>query len=157
MRQATLMNKCTLIPLLGLVLGLSACQKSDEPVIPVNTAEVPKPTDESGHVEMVERTFAIKLSAPTPAWSVKISEIWVVGQEIWVVATLTEAEADMVIQKVTTISDSVSTSAPDIEARTFLIGKTGGWQPSAPGVSLIYSRDAIATGLEEGFQIWPKS
>ena len=155
-RHCLHMNKTFHALLLTCLLFLVACGKSTEPVIEVDESKVPKPTDESGNVQMVDRTFTVKLAAPTPAWSVKISEIWVVGSEVWVLSDLSEKKGGMVTQVVTEISDSVKTDAPDIEAVNYIIGKTGGWKPSGQDIVLIYSKEQILDKLNNGFQIWPK-
>ncbi|WOO42137.1 hypothetical protein [Rubellicoccus peritrichatus] len=137
-------------------LLLLGCGNSDEPAIKVDEAKVPKPTDESGSVQLAKQDFTIKFSAPSPAWSVKISEIWVVGEEIWVISDLSKKDG-MAAQVITEISDSVTVEAPKIGVVYYLVGQTGGWKPDVPGVKLILNKDQIAAGLEKGFQIWPKS
>ncbi len=142
--------------LLCSVIVLAGCGKTEPPIV-VDESKVAKPTDESGTVEYQKRTFTVNLSAPTPAWSVKISEVWVVGEEVWVLADLTQKKADMVAQVVTPITDSVTVDAPDIEAVYYIIGKTGGWTPAtSPDIKLILNKDQIAADLKNGFQIWPK-
>lgn len=135
---------------------MSGCGNSDEPAIKVDESKVAKPTDESGTVEMTKQDLTIKLAAPSPAWSVKISEVWVVGEEIWVLADLSKKDG-MAAQVITEISDSVSVEAPDIGVVYYVIGQTGGWSPNTPGVKLILNKDQISEGLNKGFQIWPKS
>lgn len=155
-RHCFSMIKILHIFFLAALLFSVGCGKSSEAPIEVNESKVPKQTDESGNVEMTERTFSIKLSAPTPAWSVKISEIWVVGSEIWVLSELTETEGGMVTQVVTEISDSVKAEAPDIAAINYVIGKTGGWKPGGKDIVLVHSKDQIREGLSKGFKIWPE-
>lgn len=132
------------------------CGNSDEPVIKVDESKVAKPNNESGSVEMTKRDLTIKLEAPSPAWSVKISEVWVVELEIWVIADLSKKDG-MAAQVITEISDSVTVEAPDIGAIYYVVGQTGGWSPDASNIKLITGKDQIAAGLKRGFQIWPKN
>lgn len=142
--------------LLTAVVLVAGCGKS-EPPIEVNESKVAKPTDESGDVALVKRTFTVNIAAPTPAWALKISEIYVVEDEVWVLADLTQQPAEMVAQVVTPLTDSVTVEAPDVETVTYVIGKTGGWTPEvSPTLKLISSKDQIAADLANGFKIWPK-
>lgn len=150
----------SILPVICVIaaLALAGCGGNpDEPPIKVDVDEVPKPSDESGTVEMKERTFRIELSAPSPAWSVKINSIYVVGEMIWVLADLTKADG-MAAQVITEISDSVTVEAPEIAPVYYLIGETGGWQPGAdnPSIMLIREREQIAAGLQGGYPLWPK-
>lgn len=140
------------------VILLAGCGGSnDEPAIKVDETKVPKPTDMSGSVVMKEQTFTITLDAPNPSWSVKISDIYVVGQEIWVLAKLHQQKGDMVAQVISPISDSVTVSAPDIAPIYYLIPPPGSsWKPDVPGVEVINNTDSLASGFAQGEKIWPQ-
>lgn len=144
------------IPAFAAALSLSfiACggdKKTDEHFI-----ELPKdtkPAGESGDVEVTERTYEIKLQAPTPAWSVKIESVYVVGEEIFVICKLSEAEG-MAAQVITEISDSVTLKLPDISPQYFVIGPRMG--PPMPGVTFFNSLGAVQNSLDLGEKVWPK-
>lgn len=152
------MRNC-FIPLFAAAsIFLTACGP-EEPPIKVNEKKYeenhPKSQDDmSGNVEVTERTYEIKLQAPTPAWSVKIESVYVVGEEIWVICDLSENKEGMVAQVITEISDSVTLKLPDISPTYYVIGQQIG--PDQTGVKFIDSKSQIEEGLSTGEQVWPK-
>lgn len=148
------MHKSFIPVLTALSLFLTACggdKNSDEHFIEL--PEDKKPADVSGDVEVIERKFTINLQAPTPAYSVKIESVYVVGQEIFVICKLSEKEG-MATQVITEISDSVTLKLPDISPQFYVIGKKIG--PATPGVTFINSIADIQAKLDVGMQEWPK-
>ena len=139
----------------SLSLFLAACggeEKSDDHFIELPKDD--KSADVSGDVAVTERTYEIKLPAPTPAWSVKIDSVWVVGKEIWVICKLSEKKDGMFAQVITEISDRVTLKLPDISPEYYVIGPKIG--PDIPGVKFIESQSDIQAGLDTGEQVWPK-
>lgn len=151
------MRNCLIPCFAAACLFLTACGP-EEPPLEVNEKKYeenhPKSADDmSGDVAVTKRTYEIKLQAPTPAWSVKIESVYVVGDEIWVICDLSENKEGMVAQVITEISDSVELTLPDISPTYYVIGQQIG--PDQIGVKFIDSKDEIAEGLKDGEQVWP--
>ncbi len=152
------MRNC-LIPVIAASIFLIACNDGGEPLIEVNEKKFeenhPK-SDElmSGDVKITERAYEIKLQAPTPAWSVKIESVYVVGDEIWVISKLSEKKDGMFAQVITEISDSVKLTLPEISPTYYVIGPQIG--PDQVGVVFIDSLGEIEEGLKTGEKVWPK-
>lgn len=150
------MRYCLSTLFIALNLLLTACGGDEKPEDDAifELPENKKPAGVSGDVEVTERTYQIKLNAPTPAWSVKIESVYVVGQEIWVICRLAEKQGGMVAQVITPISDSVKLTLPDISPEYYVIGPQMG--PEQPGVQFIDSLGAINEGLKAGEKVWPQ-
>jgi len=149
------MRNCLLSLITTLSLLLAACgnENPDDDAL-FELPENKRPAGESGDVNVTERTYTIELDAPTPAWSVKIESVYVVGKEIWVICQLSEKTDGMVTQVITPISDSVTLTLPDISPTYYVVGRKMG--PEQPGVQFISSTDEIAEGLKTGEKVWPK-
>lgn len=141
----------------GLIVLLAGCGKSseEEPLFKVDEAKVPAATDISGDITMVEKHLKLSIQVPSPAWSLKITEVWAVGEELWVLADLKEQDGTFA-QVITEASDSLTIEAPNLEPIYYVIGLTGGWTPGSSTVKLIANRSQIEQGLEKGFPIWPQ-
>lgn len=102
-----------------LIMG---CAERNEPQ---NTQEA-IPED-----NMQNREIQISLQAPDAGWSVQIEEVYLMDQEIWVLAQLHRQEG-MAAQMITTVSDSVIVEAPNWPVKVFILGKTWGWENEEP-------------------------
>ena len=151
------MSRIALCLLSSLIALLAGCNKSkqEDPLFKVDEAKVPHPGNVSGTIHLVQKPLKLSIQAPSPAWGLKITEVWGVGEELWVLAELTEKEG-MFPQVITEISDSVTIEAPNLEPVYSVIGSTGGWTFDGPTVKLIANRSLIEKGLEAGFPIWPQ-
>lgn len=151
------MRNCPLLVISLASLLLAACGGKEEPPLVVNEKkfeEIHPQTDESGDVTVGPVDLSVKLQAPTPAWSVKIESVWVVGDEIWVVSRLSEKQGPSA-QVITDISDQVTVTLPRIAEVDYVIGKPFSGLEAGP-VQFIDSLEAIQEGLNSGEQVWPK-
>ncbi|MGE9295578.1 MAG: hypothetical protein ACQKBV_04750, partial [Puniceicoccales bacterium] len=155
-----LMRYCLTLTLSALSLFFVACGgDQSEPLIDVNEEKYAethnRPPNESGTVEVVNRTISVNLQVPSPAWSVKIESVWTVGDETWVISRLSNS-GDPAAQVITEVSDSVTVTTPKLSPVYYVLGKTFGGISEGP-VKFIDSLDEIQTGLDSGEQIWPKN
>ncbi|WP_269539975.1 hypothetical protein [Cerasicoccus fimbriatus] len=147
------MRKYFIPAIIASSLFLAACgdSKDEKPFIELPADN--KPANQSGSVQVTERTYKIELEAPTAGYSIKIDSVWVVGEEIWVISKLTVPEG-MAAQVITPISDEVKLTLPDISPEYYVIGKKIG--PDMEGVTFIDSQADIQAKLDIGEQVWPK-
>lgn len=70
-----------------------------------------------------ERTIPIDLDVPHSGYNVQISEIRASGDDLWVIAQLTETTGQPSAQAVTRVSDQVVVNAPaDLDVRKVIVG-----------------------------------
>lgn len=112
---------------------------------------------ESGNVEiMAEQVIGITLQVPSPAWSLKIDEVWVVGQEMWAIVSL--SQSDTMAAQVITAAKATATikNVPKLPVTYYVVGKTFDWEKAGPNVKFIKSKQEIQDGLEAGEQVYPR-
>ncbi|MDP0497170.1 MAG: hypothetical protein Q7Q73_13285 [Verrucomicrobiota bacterium JB024] len=167
MKSIRLLPLLFVLPLLAL---LSGCDKKvNEEAEAEATAPMAKGIEQladevqnkgqmSGNVPIEpEQVVSLTLSVPTPAWSLTIDEVWVVGQEMWALATLHENTEGMVAQVISTAKASVTLKdVPKLPITYYVIGKTFDWEKAGPTVKFIKSKAEIEEGLNSGEQVYPK-
>ncbi|QYY35327.1 hypothetical protein [Ruficoccus sp. ZRK36] len=119
--------------------------------------DIKQAPDERGEVPIVpEQVISLTLPVPTPAWSLKIDEAWVVGQELWVIATLSQDTDGMAAQVISHAKASATLqNVPQIPATYFVLGKSFDWEQEMPNVKFIDSKAEIQKGLSMGAQVYP--
>jgi hypothetical protein len=105
-----------LLGIAGLVWG---CESDGQDRAKEPQQEAPVPDE--------NRTISVELTVPSPAWSVSIEKIWIVQDEVWVLARAKRKEGVMAAQVITTVRDSVPVSAPPGPKKVFVYGKTWKW------------------------------
>lgn len=148
-----------MFPISALAIALlSGCGSSDDShvhYIEVNEAAAPKhEPHQSGDVEVKEKTIRISLPVPTPAWSISITEVWVVGYQVWAICELKEADG-MVAQVLTQATDSVTVRVPDLPVTYYILGRSFDWQPTDGNIVFIGDRSEINAGLSQGERVYP--
>ncbi len=74
-----------------------------------------------------KRTLRVKLDVPATNYRMNIHQIYLAGNEIWVVARV-KMVGDAGGGAITTLTDSVTVPAPDGKVRTFILGKNWNWE-----------------------------
>lgn len=98
--------------------------------------------------------IAVSLMVPDLAWRIHIDEIYIVGTELWVISMVERSEASAA-QMLTTITDSVTVSAPSLPIKHFIVGKQWHWENPEPYVFL-QARSQIKAQLKRGKKIFMK-
>ena len=101
------------------------------------------------------REISIALTVPNPAWTLSIREVWIVGDELWVISRLTRV-SDMAAQVITTVSDKITIMTPNLPIKHYVVGKTWNWGGQG-GHVFIESRDVLKDDLRSGERIYKKS
>lgn len=151
------MRYCPALLLSSACLLFAACGGGDEPPLVVNEKKFEETHPDnhvSGDVTTGEQTLTIAFDAPDAGYKVKIDSVWVVGEELWVIASLAH-NGGMNAQMITPVSASVTVNAPKISPVYYVVGQPFSGLPSG-NVKFIGSVADIQSGLDTGEQIWPK-
>lgn len=79
-----------------------------------------------------KKEVTVKLTVPDSAWTIAINEVHKVGNELWVISTVSRAPDRMGAQVISTVQASLKLAAPDLSTKYFIIGKTWGWKNEEP-------------------------
>lgn len=145
----------------GVVLTLIACllagcgQDIEEtPFINLEDKAEKQKSHLSGNIEVVDKTLSLKLQVPDAGWKLKITEVYVVGIELWAVVEMQRSEG-AAAQVITTVEDSVTVKTPDIPVTYYVLGAPSGLSDLPFNVTLLPNKSRIAEGLAQGRRIYP--
>jgi hypothetical protein len=79
-----------------------------------------------------EKNIVVRLTVPDTTWTVAIDEVYRVGDELWVISTVSQDPDVMGAQVISTVQDSLRLTVPDLPVKHFVIGKTWNWKNEAP-------------------------
>lgn len=159
MKLSALLTALISLPMLSLLTGCGGEKAKEEYEKPMaeEIAALQKTAEEQAGVKIVDKAVTLKLQVPSPAWTVSISEAWIVGEELWVIAKLAQKQNGMAAQVITDVEASVTIPGiPDLPVTYYVLGKTFGWEPEAANVKFIDSISAIEEGLDRGEKVYPK-
>ena len=88
--------------------------------------------------EVVDIT--VELTVPDAAWTIAIDEVHKVGDELWVVSTVSRDPEIMGAQVISTVRASLKLDAPDLPVKHFVMGKSWNWQNQEP---YVFIRQAV--------------
>ena len=74
------------------------------------------------------REIIVELTVPDVAWKITIDEVHRVGNELWVISTVSRDPDIMGAQVISKVKDSLVFEASDLPAKHFVIGKSWEWQ-----------------------------
>jgi len=83
-------------------------------------------------VNAADKDISVKLTVPDTTWTIAISEVHKVGNELWVISTVSQTPNIMGAQVICTVQASLKLAAPDLPVKMFIIGKTWNWENSEP-------------------------
>ena len=79
-----------------------------------------------------EKEITVRLTVPDVAWAIAIDEVHRVGNELWIISTVSRKPDLMGAQVISTVQASLKLVAPDLPMRYFVIGKTWNWKNEEP-------------------------
>ena len=79
-----------------------------------------------------EKEITVKLTVPDAAWTLTINEVHMVGNELWVISTVSQNPDLMGAQVISTVHATLKLTAPDLPVKHFIIGKTWNWKNEEP-------------------------
>ncbi|MEM8549150.1 MAG: hypothetical protein AAGF10_00010 [Verrucomicrobiota bacterium] len=131
--------------------------KKKEADAAAETGPYHNPNQMSGDMLIINKLLKLEMEVPTPAWTLSIDEVYLVGEELWAIATLKQKQGAMSPQVITQVEDSVIVkSVPNLPVTYYVLGKTFGWAPKVPAnVKFIESTKGIEDGLESGEKVYP--
>lgn len=116
------------------------------------TVEVPYIDVDMPGVDQVERTITPEVEVPSDGYDLAIQGVYAVDDELWVVSTLEEVDAEAPAATVR-VSDRVVLNAPDMPVRHFIVGE----RPDGTfneQYTFISSREEISSQLNAGRQLY---
>ncbi|MGB3535614.1 MAG: hypothetical protein WBA13_19125 [Microcoleaceae cyanobacterium] len=116
------------------------------------TIEVPYIDIDVPGAQREERTITTEVEVPTSGYTLDITDIYAVNNQLWVISQLTETDPNAP-QASMRVSDRVVLNAPDSSIRHYVIGERpqGSFNEQ---YTFINDRQAIASQLESGRQIY---
>ena len=96
-----------------------------------------------------EKEITVKLTVPDAAWTLTINEVHMVGNELWVISTVSQNPDLMGAQVISTVQASLRLEAPDLPMKYFIIGKTWNWKNEEP-YTFIKDLNQIEKELKSG-------
>jgi hypothetical protein len=79
-----------------------------------------------------EKNIVVSLTVPDTTWTVAIDEVYRVGDELWVISTVSHDPHVMGAQVISTVQDSLRLTVPDLPVKFFITGKTWNWTNEEP-------------------------
>ena len=79
-----------------------------------------------------EKDIAVKLTVPDVTWTIAIHEVHKVGNELWVISTVSQNPDMMGSQVISTVQASLRLAVPDLPMKNFIIGKAWAWENTEP-------------------------
>ena len=79
-----------------------------------------------------EKEITVELTVPDSAWAVSITEVHKVGNELWVISTVSRDPDAMGAQVISTVQDSLKLAVPDLPVKIYIIGKAWAWENTEP-------------------------
>ncbi len=102
-----------------------------------------------------EQTISVTISAPNPAWTLTIEEVWLHDEEMWVITRVKRKEGVIAAQVITDIEDSVTIEAPDYPRTFFIYGKTWNWEnETGPSIQFIENLSLLKQQLQDAKRVY---
>jgi hypothetical protein len=96
-----------------------------------------------------KKEITVKLTVPDAAWSIAIDEVHRVGNELWIISTVSRKPDLMGAQVISTVQASLKLAVPDLPMRYFIVGKTWNWKNEEP-YAFIENLEQIEKALKSG-------
>lgn len=93
----------------------------------------PKPSDDLNEI-------SVSVTVPDAAWTVRIQEVYVAGDELWVLSKVSRSQR-LSPQVISTVTDTVPLSVPNLKIKHFIVGKTWDWTSEDPHTFIAKSED----------------
>lgn len=110
----------------------------------------------SAQEQMESQTIHLKLMVPDTTWMLGIDEVYQVGEELWVVASVKQMRQAFGLMIISTVEDQVALEAPPLPIKYYILGKTWGWENEEP-YTFIKNRTEIEPYLSQGKRLFSRS
>lgn len=101
-----------------------------------------------------EKEITVALTVPDATWSMTIEEVHSVGNELWVISSVSQNPDMMGAQVISTVQASLKIAVPDFPIRYFIVGKTWSWENTEP-YTFITDLKQIEKELKSGKRLYP--
>jgi hypothetical protein len=96
-----------------------------------------------------KKNIVVSVTVPDTTWTVTIDAVYRMGDELWVISTVSNDPDVMGAQVISTVQDSLHLTVPDSPVKHFIIGKTWHWKNEEP-YTFIEDLKEIESELESG-------
>jgi hypothetical protein len=96
-----------------------------------------------------DREITVELTVPDASWEIAIDGVYRVGDELWVIAAVSQNPDIMGAQVISTIQAALVLDAPDLPEQYFVLGKTWNW-PNQESYRFLDSLKPIEAELKSG-------
>ncbi len=83
-----------------------------------------------------EHEISVELRVPDSTWSIHIDRVYQVGEELWVVSTVSQDPNLMGAMVISTVKSSIKLPVEDIPVKYYVLGKTWNWENDEPYIFL---------------------
>lgn len=105
-------------------------------------------------VNAADKDISVKLTVPDTTWSIAINEVHKVGNQLWVISTVSHNPDMIGAQVISIVQASLRLATPDLPVKIFIIGKTWNWENSEP-CTFINDLEEIEKELKSGKRLYP--
>lgn len=98
---------------------------------------------------MDEKEISVNMTVPDATWSIAIDEVHEVGNELWVISSVSQNPDVVGAQVISTVQASLTIPVPDLPIEHFILGKTWHWENEEP-YTFIEDLKQIEDELESG-------
>lgn len=102
-----------------------------------------------------EKEITVKLTVPDATWKIAIDEVHHVGNEVWVISTVSREPGMMGAQVISIVQASLKLAVPDLPVKHFVMGKTWAWKNKEP-YTFIRDLKQIEKELKSGKVLYKK-
>lgn len=96
-----------------------------------------------------EKLIKVRLRVPAPNYSIQIDKVYVLKQEVWIIAKVSEHSTEGTLGVLATVEDTVKLNLPDLPMKTFIIGKDWNWKNNE-NYTFLENYKPIQKGLSKG-------
>jgi hypothetical protein len=97
----------------------------------------------------------ISLKVPDPAWSISVTSVREIDNQLWVLAALARRDV-MAAQVISTVTTEVAVNPEGRKLRVFILGKTWAW-PNEEAYEFLPSVEALPTQWTTGKVLYPRT
>lgn len=101
-----------------------------------------------------EKEITVNLTVPDTTWQIAIDDVYIVGNELWVISSVSQNPDIMGAQVISIVQASVKIAVPDLPVKHFIIGKTWAWENTEP-YTFITDLKQIEKELKSGKRLYP--
>ena len=111
----------------------------------------------AGSLPAKDKTITVKLTVPDTAFDIKIDEVVLLKNELYVISIVSREPGEMGADVISTVQSSVTVDldVPDVVEKHFILGKSWAWKGKEK-YTFLKDRSRISEKLKEGKVLYKK-